>query len=158
RATGVSAGGRLVVQELQGEVKLWQLHSGQEMASISLQGNEQLWLGDNIGNLYLSGARGLIRWPFQPFTASGEIRFGPPEPIDPFRSNSMVRTSSDGHRIAALCQNHVHVFDSDSRLELAQTGYHKGMTFAALTFDGRRLATGTLYDRGVRLWQTSTGR
>jgi WD40 repeat protein len=32
------------------------------------------------------------------------------------------------------------------------------MAFAALSFDGQRLATGTLYDKGVRLWQTGTGR
>jgi serine/threonine protein kinase/WD40 repeat protein len=158
QATSVTAGGQLVAQELQGELKLWHLNSGREMASLPLRDNEQAWLGDKTGNFYLRGPRGLIRWPVRPLSPSGELCIGPPEIIDRARFNSVVETSGDGHRIAVTCQNHCHIFDSDRRTEIAQTGYHRGMAFAALTFDGQRLATGTLSERGVRVWQTRTGR
>src|SRR5262249_53378827 len=120
---------------------------------------------DQMGSLVTNGNEGLQRWPIMPDPETGELRIGPPQSLGlsaraPLLSRDDVNLAlgADGRTVAQSPQRgQVIVFDTEHphRKLFVES---PGLQHAALSPDGRWLATGHLERRRVKIWDAQTGK
>jgi serine/threonine-protein kinase len=137
---------------------MWDVATGREMAS-----HPAGWLRavvfDTPGkNLFLSGPRGLWRWPVHPASTSGSIRLGPPVALMPSSQFEQVGLSADGKILAVVATNRCYILHTDSTNEPARTETQTWMHYVAVHPAGTWIATGAWGKEGVKVWDGVTGR
>ncbi len=145
-------------------VRLWEADTGRELAHLKAGSCGSALFHPDGESVISSGNWGAFRWPIRPDPEHGAaaIRVGPPE---------LLRETTDGewgkadwlpdHRTLALIDNanaRVLLVDSShphaaaSRARFLDSGRNRRMTTVAVSPDGRWLATGGWYEKGVQVW------
>jgi len=109
-------------------------------------------------NLWLSGARGLVRWPLRRSRDVGIWELGPPTSIEP-RERVGLAISRDGRLVASVESNLCHILEAKTGREII-SGMVGKRPWHYLDFspDGKTLATASWTLFGVSLWETETGK
>ena len=155
---GFTSDGALLAYSAGEQLRVWDVASGQEVAS-----HHAGWLGavlfDASGeNLLLSGLRGVWRWPVHQTPITGETLLGPPVALTPSGDYGRAALSANGEILAVLATNRCHIFHTDSAGEIARTEIQSWMRFVAIHPAGTWIATGAWGREGAKVWDGSTGR
>src|SRR5262245_48296439 len=150
-------------------VQLWDLSAtregDKELATLPAGWTAGVRFDPKGESLITNGSEGLRRWPITPDPETGGLRIGPPRSFGPFArapwplpvqyADSVF--SADGRTGAHSPQpGHVFLFDPEhSRWMLHLES--PCLKHAALSPDGRWLATGNWEGRGVKVWDAHTG-
>jgi WD40 repeat protein len=159
-STAVSGDGRLLAAGMHDGFGLWDLTSGKPLAFV-----RQRWTGcirfEPDSSLLTYGMGGLWRWPVKPNPASpGLLQVGPPQALLSAGEAATFGSSRDGQVIAAgeLGRGSVVVLHAD-RLDRPVRLVHGGDVWdAAVSPDGRFVATGCQRAPAVKVWEADTGK
>lgn len=141
--------GRLTVHDAPRRRLLAQTHTGY-LKGIGFDAHSNLWT---------SGTTGLARWPLIYRAETAVWQLGPPTPVSNPGPRGALAISADGRTLACVSSNHCEVLATATLakhppLQPGSNEWH----YAALSPDGRTLATANWSTRGITLSDTSTGR
>ncbi len=162
----VSPDGRLVATSDGDGVRLWEADTGRELAHLKAGLCETVLFHPAGQHLISSSRWGLYRWPIRPDPnpdrGPDAICIGPPELLRESAGTEWSEaTWLPDHRTLALIDNpnaRVLLVDSShphpawSRAPALDGGARYRMTSVAVSPDGRWLAVGGWYEKGVRVW------
>jgi serine/threonine protein kinase/WD40 repeat protein len=144
------------------DVSLWDPRSGRKLGRVH-SGPTKDVLFDPVGRyLYTTGDRGTLAWKLT--TSRDEIgvtwRIGRPEKPLARLTGYQLQTDRQGDRLAVVDRfNRVVVTPSlGSPGRPLTLPNHPQVSAAALSPDGRYVATGTWRGKGVKVWEADTGR
>src|SRR5262249_35070183 len=147
----ISPDGRLLALGMDDGVRLWNLHSGRELAMLPGYSRSVFFNpvagADSLTSrprweLLTDGAAGLRRWPVTSEDPSG-IQFGPAKQLSPLPRAAFAR-SSDGSTLAGVYQESapIQILDLKRGVVQQRLGVHpNGDGPHALSADGRWLAS-----------------
>jgi WD40 repeat protein/tRNA A-37 threonylcarbamoyl transferase component Bud32 len=163
-------GERLLVLGAKDGVRLWDRAASRELAFLPT-GETQAVAHPDGKSIITGGDRGLHRWPLVkttveagPGSAQAEVlRIGPPESLAPPGSYWGVQLADDGRTLAAVNRSRGHglLIDLQERQHTVATGPHPEVRNAALSPDGKWLATGPRFSLGTgstKVWDARTGQ
>jgi WD40 repeat protein/Tfp pilus assembly protein PilF len=168
----ISAGGRLMASAGDNCVKLWDLaatrEGDKELAILPAGWNARAHFDPKGESLITDGIEGPQRWPITPDRKTGGLVIGPPQSLGlsaraPLHfwgdwDCSDFALSADGRTVAHCPQRgQALVFDLENpRRKLLIESPH--LIYPAFSPDGRWLATGSWWGRGVKVWNVQTGK
>jgi eukaryotic-like serine/threonine-protein kinase len=152
-----------------GEVKIWDVQTGQELLSLNGAGSSVAFSPDGKRLATAAGTRqgGEVKvWDARTGQELLTIK------VQPSASHGNVAFSRDGKRLAHVSANlpdwessTMKVWDAQTGQEILTVRAHGQMTSVAFSPDGKRLVTGAgfavtgvLIDRAVRVWDAQTGQ
>jgi WD40 repeat protein len=177
-----SANGHWLAYDTLEGAALFDMQTRQEVASV--KGAIWLWGFDAedknvVGGIALSDEEWRpFRWPVEAYTAHKNAAVSssanPTEPlaegtsvpgnvVDPSLQlgDRLLGTggwlSSDRRLCAVVGGDRCQILHTDDFTEQARTGVQSSMRYAALSADGRLVATGPFHGRGVKVWDAHTG-
>jgi WD40 repeat protein/tetratricopeptide (TPR) repeat protein len=150
--------GRLLAAGHEDGVVLWDLESGWEVGFLPVGSTESV-LFEPSGSLLTYGAQGLQRWPVQAALARPhQFRVGPPRLLLRLASFDLrVAVSRDGRVVAAATRDGAVVWRADHPGVLLLRP-HEDARRVAVSPDGRWVATAAHFTRGLRVWDTRSGK
>jgi serine/threonine protein kinase/WD40 repeat protein len=167
----ISPDGRLFVSGMEEGARLWDLHSGREVAA--LPAGTSFAFFDGLGadggpvppnsprwELLTSGSAGLLRWPAACDSPAGErLRLGPPRPLSPLGRAWFTRCP-DGGTLGVVTQEGEanQLLDLETGVVRQTLGSHPKGEIQALSGDGRWAASCGWHSDRVRLWNARTGQ
>src|SRR5260221_12587127 len=154
---GFTREGALLAYSTGDQLKLWELASGQEMVSEPAGRLRAVLFDAPSQHLFLSGSRGVWRWPIHPVSMTGEIRLGPPVALTPSGDFAEAALSANGKILAVVATNRCYILHPDSAVEPARTDIQTWMHYVAVHPAGTWIATGAWEREGVKIWDGSTG-
>ncbi|MCO6454555.1 MAG: protein kinase [Pirellulaceae bacterium] len=137
-------------------LEFWDAERVAKLAAVPWDQVRSVKFSADGGELLSSGARGIHRWPLTVDDA-GQLRIGPPRAI---RSDYVERmdVSADGRLMAIdlgpMTGQIAWLDDSQPARQIT----HANLDRMNLSPDGRWLVTATWIGRGIRVWDTATGR
>jgi serine/threonine protein kinase/WD40 repeat protein len=167
-----SPDGRLLVVGMNEGARLWDLHSGRELAALPA-GTIYVFFdrtGDQDGSpgahggpraaLLTCGTDGLLRWPITGDDPEGRrLRLGPPRPLSPLRRAWFARGPGGRALGAATVEGGANqLVDLETGAVRRELGVHPLGEVHALSGDGRWAASSGWHSDRVRLWEARTGR
>jgi serine/threonine protein kinase/WD40 repeat protein/Tfp pilus assembly protein PilF len=109
-----------------------------------------------------NGAGDVLRWPSQAATPGGQLRLGPPVPIAHVPGTEARAVTADGAIVVLSNFNQgAMILHRGAREMLLPTGPQDDVRYAALSPDGRWVATGSHWCSsgvGIKVWNAATGR
>jgi serine/threonine protein kinase/WD40 repeat protein len=184
----ISPDGRLFVVGMDEGARLWDLHSGRELAALPPWTPFAFFEGRHISvgpasragpepsgparlagptppnspswGLLTSGSDGLLRWPVTCDDAAGKrLRLGPPQQLSPL-GRAWFTHSPDGGTLAAVTKEGGanQILDLKTGGVRRNLGSHPQGEVQALSADGRWAATSGWHSDRVRLWNAATGQ
>jgi WD40 repeat protein len=166
----ISPDGRLLVLGMAEGARLWDLHTGRELAALPA-GTRSAFFDDRGRDggpvppngprwgLLTSGWAGLQRWPVTCEGPAGErLRFGPPRQLSPLGRAWFTRRPDGGTRAAVTEEGGPNqILDLESGVVLRNLPSHPQGLVQALSADGRWAASSGWRSDRVRLWNAATG-
>jgi WD40 repeat protein len=152
--------GRLMVSGSNDGVRVWDLRQGREIAHLPIGLTWTSILHPNARMLITSGDAGLLRWPWVSAIRNSRyhVRIGPPEAILATQPVGRASLAADGHSLAVVDADHVHVVDLlDPDKKLVLQG-QPGLASVSVSPDGQWIAGGSHQGMGVRIWDRRTGK
>ncbi len=135
---------------------VWDIPTGTPVARLPVSGVAKEVLFDPAGSI-LTGSPMTLRWPVSSRTVDPTI--GPPELLQWYQTRDGLSSSRDGRVVAiAIYNGGALVFDADRPANSRRILPQYDTRTAALSPDGRRLATHSHTDRTLKYWDTRTGR
>jgi eukaryotic-like serine/threonine-protein kinase len=134
-------------------VVVWDLERGTECAFLRIALARHVMFEAN-GDLLISGADGVRRWPVHLDPDRGEFRIGPPLDLQFARNSGSIAEDRLGRIIATPRDTHADVQISG---RLTQIGPLDECRYVAVSPDGEWLATGSRH-LGAQVWRVSDGR
>lgn len=147
----------LAVADREG-VMLWDKRSGRDVGRLPLPGTRWVFF-DPVGDeLVTSGTSGLLRWPVA--TSGLNLHVGPPVNVQlPAKARDTMAVSRDGATLVAKVDSQsAIVFRPGAASEPVQFADHPGMTYVALSPDGKWAASGPWNGARVLIWDAATGQ
>jgi serine/threonine protein kinase/WD40 repeat protein len=153
-----------------GNVCLWDLHSGRELAFLEeapgysvvafeprpLRANEA---GTHEETLLTRGGKGLFRRSIHFTPLTGEFEIGPPMKLPVPGNFSGFATSRDGQVLAATQGKGAVVWHRDLPGPLEELGNHLDVRAVAVSPDGKWVLTGRYsHPGGIKVWSSQTGK
>ncbi|MBL8816551.1 MAG: protein kinase [Planctomyces sp.] len=146
-------------------VQLWDLNSGQELASLPTGTNFVSFHSpaavDQPWSLLTCGAEGLQRWPVTVDESATlhHLQIGPPQQRSQLRRAWFARSDS-GQTLTAVTQEGGtnQILDIDSGRVLQSLGVHPDGDVRALSSDGKWAASSGWHSQTVRLWNIASGK
>ncbi|HEX2475091.1 MAG TPA: protein kinase, partial [Lacipirellulaceae bacterium] len=181
----ISPDGRLLAVGMDEGARLWDLHSGRELArlpegtpyvffdrktlndangSTNVESAEHAYQSElstfDFGEFVLltSGSAGLLRWPISGDSQSRELRLGPPKPLSPLPHACFARSAA--HRaigVATQSGGVSKIIDLETGVVRRELPRHLNGQVQALSSDGRWAASSGWHSDQVRLWNALTG-
>ncbi len=155
---GFTPDGRLLAYSAGERLKLWEVASGQELLSHPAGWLNGVLFDVSGQNLFVSGLRGVWRWPVHSAALTGEILLGPPAALASSGYFEQAALSASGSILAVVATNRCHIFHTDSADEPVRTEIQPWMHYVAVHPAGTWIATGAWGREGVKVWEASTGR
>jgi serine/threonine protein kinase/WD40 repeat protein len=166
----ISPDGRLLVLGMDEGARLWDLHTGRELAALPA-GTRSAFFDDRGRDgtpvppngprwgLLTSGWAGLLRWPVTCEGPAGErLRLGPPRQLSPLGRAWFTRRPDGGTRGAVTEEGGpAQILDLESGVVLRNLPRHPQGLVQALSADGRWAASSGWHSDRVRLWNAGTG-
>jgi WD40 repeat protein len=151
-------GGRLLAVTTEHGLGLFDLATGRELASLPL-GSALAPLIDSSGDLLAHSTSGLQRWPIRAVPGSpGVLRVGPAVPVALRGRYWVFAQSRDGAVLAgASAERDGAVVWRRGRPRECQRLPHYDCRQAAVSPDGRLVATTTHWGTGIKVWDARTG-
>jgi WD40 repeat protein/Flp pilus assembly protein TadD len=154
--------GRLLAAAADDGVHLWDLSAGKEVRVLRLGRTCSAIFDPSGGFLLTSGPAGLYRWPtrWDPDPPAGRLRLGPAQALDlpPGYRPDMCTLSRDGRRLALQTEpSGAIVFDLASPHRRPRVLRATALG-AAISPDGRWVATGIWNGAACKVWNAQTGR
>jgi serine/threonine protein kinase/WD40 repeat protein len=113
---------------------------------------------DRATNVWLSGPRGLSVLPCHWDSVANALQLGVEQPVGTATTNgNRLSFSADGSTLAAIAGSHCHVIDVATRQELAVTPERPGLSYVAVSADGRWLVTGQWRVSRLDVWDARQG-
>ena len=116
-----------------------------------------VWTGvaADTGEIITSCKHGLYFWPVS--SDGNEVKVGPPTCA---KKGAFKRFAMDaaGKKIAVVADNRVLIFDREDPDSVVRTSRHGGLNYVALSPDARSVVTSTWNSKGVRVFETTSGR
>ncbi|MDB5309327.1 MAG: prkC 30, partial [Gemmataceae bacterium] len=111
------------------------------------------------GSLLVTDTDGVVRWPVAPDPDSPtRLRIGPPGMVPVGPAGETVARSADGATLAVSdLESGAAVWERD-RPHDARRLRHSDCRHVAVSPDGTLVATGSWSGRGIKVWETATGR
>jgi eukaryotic-like serine/threonine-protein kinase len=165
----ISPDGRLLAVGMDEGARLWDLHSGRELAalpprttSVFFEGNAdpKVSSGGPACSLLTCGSGGLLRWPLTSDDLEhGHLTIGPPQQISALPHAKFARRS-DGRALAAVTDEgrNNKILDLETATVRQELGSHPLGGVQALSGDGRWAASCGWHSDRVRLWNAATGQ
>jgi serine/threonine protein kinase/WD40 repeat protein len=152
----VSPDGRwLALGTVQG-VRLWDLARGTELASLPAARVNDVRFHPSGRELFTCGPAGLSRWPVE--VQAGVLRVGPPHKLPVTGSLTRMGLDRDGHTlVVADWGSGGRVVDLRNPNGDARSFRHPRADWAAVSPDGRWVATSTHHGFGNKVWEVATG-
>ena len=150
--------GRVLAAGMEDGVRLWDLHSRQELALIPGGGGPTpLWQASD--RLLVGSWPALNLWPIQADFTKGQVLFGPAEKL-PLRGGMPIAQSADGKRVAVSRFTSAYVADLAEPRQPVSLGPHDDLRFITMSPDGQWVATGSHGNDpvAVKVWEAGTGR
>ncbi len=160
-AGDVSPDGRLLALGMGDGLRLWELHTGRELAFVA---GGRVWCvtffprGDG---LLTCGNDGLRRWPLRSDTTRpGMLHLGPPLAIPVPAPPERVCRDASGSTAGVVSESGgaAWIIDLTTGAVRGPALKHDNAAFVALSADGRWLATAGWHSAYVRLWDAREGR
>ena len=154
--------GRLLAAAADDGVHLWNLSTGKEAQVIRL-GRTCSTIFDPSGRFLLtSGPAGLYRWPMRwdPDPSAGRLRLGPVQALDlpPGYQPDVCTLSRDGQRLALQTESSGAILFDLARPHRRPRFLRAAGFGAAISPDGRWVATGIWNGSACKVWDAQTGR
>jgi eukaryotic-like serine/threonine-protein kinase len=141
--------------------RLWELHSGRELAALPTGTNYVCFEGGPRPALLTCGLDGLRRWPVisDDSTLAKHLHLGPPRQLSTLRRAWFARTA-DGHTLAAVTEvgGANNILDLETGRIRQTLAKHPNGEIHALSRDGRWAASCGWHSQTVRLWNAETGQ
>jgi WD40 repeat protein len=167
----ISPDGRLLVVGMDDGARLWDLHSGREVAALPAGTPFAFFDGRGADGgpvppdsprwgLLTSGSGGLRRWPVTCDDPAGErLRLGPPRQLSSLGRAWFTRRP-DGGTLGAVTEEGGanQILDLETGVVRRHLGRHPRGEVHALSGNGRWAASSGWHSDSVRLWDTSTGQ
>ncbi|MCI0540539.1 MAG: WD40 repeat domain-containing serine/threonine protein kinase [Verrucomicrobiales bacterium] len=154
RAMTFTADGALLAYAAQPIMCLYDTRSGRELTRFAVGPVSSLQF-DAATNLWISGERGLARWPLRR-EGSDTLALGPPEFIGPaVSSETAAAISADGKTLAVGQDDRLLVFNTSTGEQSATLLYSRS---ASVSPDGQLLAAGGWRADSVLIWNILTGQ
>jgi tetratricopeptide (TPR) repeat protein len=160
---------RLLVLSAKNGVHLWDRAEGRDLAFLPLGENRAIWHPDGR-SLITSSDRGLQSWPIRaergPNDSGAEfavrLSLGPAKDLAAVDRYWAAGLTADGRKLAAVQRNQQRavVVDLVNGTQRRTTFPHRGVLRAAISPDGKWLATGTWHNPGkgtTKIWDARTG-
>ncbi len=140
-------------------VVLCDAYNPRQIALLPLRRCESVHFHPTDHSLITSGQLGVYRWPIRG-TDNSHLRIGRPERLARLPAVDQVRSSltRDGGFLAVLSGSKVVICDLKDRSHKVLAGDHPRAAYVSITPSGRWIATSTWRGKGVRIWDTKTGR
>jgi serine/threonine protein kinase/WD40 repeat protein len=156
-----SAGGRWLAYETVKGMSVYDLHAEREAGSIAESG----WLlGFGPGDEYVvgalresNGATRVFHWPVEP-SADGRGFSKRLLELGTTSCNASYLSADGKFCVAVDDRGRAQVFRTDTLDEQSHTDVHLGMRFTAVSPDDNLLATATWHGRGVKVWDSHSGK
>ncbi len=160
----MSPDGRLVATGDRDGVRLWEAGTGRELAHLKAGHCETVLFHPEGQRLITSSRWGLYRWPIRldPGHGPDAIRIGPPELLREYAGSEWSNAAwmpdrqtlalIDNANARVLLVDSSHPHPAWSRAVALGSGENDRMTSVAVSPDGRWLAVGGWFERGVRVW------
>jgi len=157
-----SVDGRLLANTSKNRVHLWDAQTGRALGTIAEPFGRTVLFTPDGAALLTCGLSGLARWPIQRNETGGvlALRVGEREEILPAQALLQLAMTPDGKTFAVVNRDkgEARVFPANAPDQAIVCAPHKSIQYAALSPDGRWLATGPWYGKGVKIWDARTGR
>jgi serine/threonine protein kinase/WD40 repeat protein/tetratricopeptide (TPR) repeat protein len=138
--------------------------TGRELGVLPTASHGPLDFGED-GSLWTCGSAGtVLHWPRHPPAPGGTIRFGPPEPVVSVPETEGRAMAADGSRLVLSRprgNEGALIWRRGTPDRIIPTGMQEDVRYAALSADGRWVATGSHWHRGevgMKVWDAKTGR
>jgi WD40 repeat protein len=167
----ISSDGRLLVAGMDEGARLWDLHSGRELAALPTGTYFGFWdgRGGDKGpgrlnglprGLLTSGSDGLLRWPITcDDPATGRLRLGTPRQLSPLHRAWFTRCPNGGLLGVVTEEGGANqIVDLETGVVRRTLGRHPQGEVRALSGDGRWAVSCGWHSDRVRLWNASTGQ
>jgi WD40 repeat protein len=153
-----SPDGRLLLSAMSGSVQFFRVSDARILTTLPASHELYLALAVTSGGLIVSGEDGLLCWPVQ--QKDGENQMGPPRRIASGQNWNNATVSANGRVMAAVHNNHFHVFEVGTFRDRARTAAQGGGPhfYLSLSPDGRLLATGAWQNPKINIWDGETGK
>jgi eukaryotic-like serine/threonine-protein kinase len=155
----VSPDNRLLAVGMGDGVRIWNLESRREISFLNAGTTVTVHFAPDGRSLLTCGPPGLRRWPLS--EADGGVKFDPPRDIALSSSPQRVVASGDSRVLAVVIETTrppgVLLVEEATGIARSPLLPHPKVSFAALSPDGRRLATSGWHSPLVRLWDTERG-
>jgi serine/threonine protein kinase/WD40 repeat protein/Flp pilus assembly protein TadD len=156
--------GRLLAAAADDGVRLWDLSTGKQVQVLRLGRTCSVSFDPSGRFLVTSGHAGLCRWPtrWDPDPSAGCLRLGPAQALDlpPGCRPGWYSPSRDGQRAALLSESSEEVLflDLARPRRRPRSVNERAVYSAAISPDGRWVATGTWNGYHCKVWDAQTGR
>jgi serine/threonine protein kinase/WD40 repeat protein len=167
----ISPDGRLLVVGMDEGARLWDLHTGRELAALPAGTSFGFFDGRREDGgpvppnsprwgLLTSGSSGLQRWPVTCEDAAGaRLRLGPPRQLSPLPRAWLTHTP-DGRTVGAVTREggSNQILDLETGVVRRNLDRHPQGEVRAVSADGRWAASCGWHSDRVRLWNAGTGQ
>ena len=160
----ISPDGRLLTMGMRDGVRIWNLASGREDVSITIERVNSAFFQRDGRELITCGGDGLQRWPIEDRTdASQPVRLRSPQKIPlPFKNPTRACRSRDGRIFAVTSEwgagGGAYILDATTDAVRSALLPHPRANFVALSPDGKWVATAGFAAPELRLWNVQTGK
>jgi serine/threonine protein kinase/WD40 repeat protein len=160
----IDRGGLLLASAANDGVHLWDLRTGKEAQVLRLGPTSSVIFDPSGRFLVTSGTAGLYRWPMRwdPDPPAGCLRIGPPRAVNlpPGCRPVQCTQSRDGQRLALHTRSSGEAIFLDLAKPQRRPRFVRANALwcAAISPDGRWIATGTWNGYACKIWDAPTGR
>jgi eukaryotic-like serine/threonine-protein kinase len=157
--SAIHPNGRLLAVGMQDGTDLWDLASGNLLASIKVPSNDYQPLFEPSGALLTNGPDGFYRWPIQPDANSGDrLHVGPPEKLQLPGTHFATASSLDGRVLATAQGDGGLVLHADRPGEPISLKPHWDTRYISVSPNGCLVATGSHSGTKVKIWEAKSGK
>jgi WD40 repeat protein len=156
-SVAIDRDGRLLAASTSVGVGLWDMGTGEEVAFVTLPGAAGVAFDPATGSLLTRAKEGLLRWPVRP--AGGGLTVGPPEQLPGVGGEGALDVSGDGRVLVAprIAAGGGALMVREG-VPVALAAGQPDVRSAAVSPDGKWVATGSHDVSGLRVWEAATGR
>jgi serine/threonine protein kinase/WD40 repeat protein/Tfp pilus assembly protein PilF len=155
--------GRLLASTGRDGVRFWDVATASEVAHLPLPSASGRFCPQG-GEFVTHSVAGVHRWPVRPpHPPEREYRLGPPETLlagdTGDGAESVPAWSTDGRRLAFADRGRRQAVVVNTKRPAERVFLpHPGVRYVALSPNGRWVATGTWQGKGVKVWDTTSGK